>query len=161
VEAHIRRLEANDNRSDFDCGVSSMNEWLRKMASQHQQKNIARTYVATLPDDPRKVVGYYALSAFLMETEGMPGKRLPDKVSAVLLARLAVDRNQKGQGLGEYLLGHALDTVVATSEAIGVQCIVVDAIDDNAVRFYRKYGFVPITDTPLRLFLPVATIKQA
>ncbi|MPW22791.1 hypothetical protein GCT13_39835 [Paraburkholderia sp. CNPSo 3157] len=91
-----------------------MNEWLRNMASGHQQKNIIpRTYVATLPADPGKVVGYYALSAFLVEADGMPGKRLPDKVSAVLLARLAVDRNQKGQGLGEYLLGHALHTVVA------------------------------------------------
>jgi predicted N-acetyltransferase YhbS len=161
VEAHIRRLEANDNRSDFDCGVSSMNEWLQKMANQHQQKNITRTYVATLPADPQKIVGYYALSAFLVETEGMPVKRLPDKVSAVLLARLAVDKNHKGQGLGEYLLGQALDTILTTAESVGVQCAVVDAIDENAAKFYRKYGFEPFTDEPFRLFLPVATIKQA
>ncbi|MFC0572163.1 GNAT family N-acetyltransferase [Paraburkholderia solisilvae] len=91
----------------------------------------------------------------------MSGARLPGNVSAVLLARLAVDTKYKGQGLGEHLLAHALDTVLTTAEAIGVQCVVVDAIDSGAAGFYRKYGFEPFTDTPRRLFLPVATIKQA
>jgi predicted N-acetyltransferase YhbS len=76
----------------------------------------------------------------------------------VLLARLAVDKNNKGQGLGEYLLMHALDAVVSTAATVGVQCVVVDAIDDDAARFYRKYGFEPLTDEPLTLFLPVASI---
>ncbi|WP_177200636.1 hypothetical protein [Paraburkholderia diazotrophica] len=50
---------------------------------------------------------------------------------------------------------------MATSEAIRLQCIVVDAIDENAVGFYRKYSFLPIAGPPSRLFLPAATIKQA
>ncbi|WP_179402690.1 GNAT family N-acetyltransferase [Burkholderia guangdongensis] len=138
-----------------------MNAWLQKTANQHQQKNLSRTFVAILPDDPYTIVGYYALAATSVETDGIPGdQRLPRNVSAVLLARLAVDKNHKGQGLGEYLLAHALDTVVATAENIGVQCVVVDALDDSAAGFYRKYGFAPFTDAPLRLVLPVATIKQ-
>ncbi len=137
-----------------------MNDWLRNIANQHQKKNLSRTYVATLSDTHQEVVGYYALAAFLVETEGMPVKRLPDKVSAVLLARLAVNKNHKGQGLGAYLLMHALDTVLTTSMAVGVQCVVVDAIDENAAGFYRKYGFEPFTDAPRRLFLPIETIKQ-
>ncbi|MBB5465051.1 hypothetical protein HDG32_001155 [Paraburkholderia sp. CI2] len=31
----------------------------------------------------------------------------------------------------------------------------VDAINDEAASFYKKYGFVPLTDEPLALFLPV------
>jgi GNAT superfamily N-acetyltransferase len=139
-----------------------MNDWLQKTASQHQQKNLSRTYVVTLPDDPDTIVGYYAMVATSAETDGMSGgRRLPRMVSAVLLARLAVDGNHTGQGLGEYLLAHALGTIVATAEDIGVQCVVVDALDDNAAGFYRKYGFEPFTDAPLRLFLPVGTIRQA
>ena len=139
-----------------------MNDWLQRIAAQHQQKDLSRTYVAILPDDPDTIVGYYALAATSVETDGMPGKqRLPRKVSAVLLARLAVDKNHKGQGLGEYLLAHALDTVLTTAERIGVQCVIVDALDDDAAGFYRKYGFQPFTDAPLRLVLPVATIRQA
>lgn len=78
----------------------------------------------------------------------------------MLLARLAVDRNHKGQGLGEYLLMHALDSIVGTAKTIGVQCVIVDAINDDAARFYKKYGFEPLTDQPLTLFLPVASIPE-
>jgi predicted N-acetyltransferase YhbS len=154
VEALIRRLEDGDDRSRFDCGVGSLDEWLRNIAGQHQKKNLSRTYVAVLAGAPGTVVGYYALAATAVETEGMPG------VSAVLLGRLAVDSEYKGQGLGEELLAHALDTALSASAAIGVQCVVVDAIDENAAGFYRKYGFEAFTDIPRRLFLPIATLKQ-
>ncbi|MBN3855622.1 GNAT family N-acetyltransferase [Paraburkholderia sp. Ac-20340] len=137
-----------------------MNDWLRNMASQHQKKNFSRTFVATEPGAPGTIVGYYALAATSVETDSMPDRRLPRSVSAVLLARLAVDLSCRGRGLGESLLMHALDTVLTASRSVGVQCIVVDAIDDSAVAFYRKYGFVPFTDIPRRLFLPVATIMQ-
>ncbi|MGN6315107.1 GNAT family N-acetyltransferase [Trinickia sp.] len=138
-----------------------MNDWLRNVASQHQKKNLSRTYVATASDDPQAILGYYALAATSVETDGMPSVKLPRNVSAVLLARLAVDTQHTGQGLGEYLLMHALDTVLMTAGAIGVQCVIVDAVDDNAAAFYKKYGSEAFTIAPLRLFLPVATIKQA
>ncbi|QGZ62992.1 GNAT family N-acetyltransferase [Paraburkholderia acidisoli] len=121
---------------------------------------MSRTYVAVLASAPGTVVGYYALAATAVETEGMPGVRLPRSVSAVLLGRLAVDSEYKGQGLGEELLAHALDTALSASAAIGVQCVVVDAIDENAAGFYRKYGFEAFTGIPRRLFLPIATLKQ-
>jgi GNAT superfamily N-acetyltransferase len=161
LEPRIRRLEANDDPTRFDCGVEPMNDWLRTVAGQHQQKNLSRTFVATLPAEQDQIVGFYALAATSVEANGMPGsQRLPRNVSAVLLARLAVDRRHKGQGLGEYLLMHALDTVLSTAENIGIQCVVVDAIDSNAAGFYAKYGFAAFTDRPLRLVLPVATIRQ-
>jgi GNAT superfamily N-acetyltransferase len=158
LEAEIRSLNPKNDRSSFDCGVTSLNEWLKKTAKQNQEKNLSRTFVAILPSDPHRIVGYYALAATSVETAGMSGKKLPRNVSAVLLARLAVDKNNKGQGLGEYLLMHALDAVVSTAETVGVQCVVVEAIDDEAANFYKKYGFAPLTNEPLTLFLPVATI---
>jgi GNAT superfamily N-acetyltransferase len=158
LETHIRSLDPKDDRSSFDCGVASLNEWLQKTAKQHQEKNFSRTFVAILPSDPHRIAGYYALAATSVESAGMSGKKLPRNVSAVLLARLAVDKNNKGQGLGEYLLMHALDAVVSTAQTVGVQCVVVDAIDDEAANFYKKYGFAPLTNEPRTLFLPVATI---
>jgi GNAT superfamily N-acetyltransferase len=162
VEVLIRKLEPSDERDRFDCGVASLNDWLRKFAAQHEKKNLTRTYVAIVSNMPNAIAGYYALAATSIETDGVPGKaRLPRKVSAILLARLAVEAQHRGKGLGELLLAHALDTVVRTAQAIGVQCVVVDAIDDNAANFYRKYGFQSLTHIPLRLMLPVATIMQA
>jgi predicted N-acetyltransferase YhbS len=161
LEPQIRQLKESDDRSSFDCGVASLNDWLRNIANQHQKKNLSRTYVAAAPDNAQAILGYYALAATSVETDGMPSAKLPRNVSAVLLARLAVDVQHTGQRLGEYLLMHALDTVLTTAGAIGVQCVVVDALDDNAAAFYKKYGFEAFTVAPLRLFLPVATIKQA
>jgi GNAT superfamily N-acetyltransferase len=157
----IRQIRESDDRNSFDCGVDSLNEWIRHVASQHQKKNFSRTYVATVSAAPGTIAGYYALAATAVETDGMPGSRLPGSVSAVLLARLAVDTRYRGQGLGEHLLAHALDVVLRTADRVGVQCVLVDALDDNAAGFYRKYGFEPFTHAPRRLFLPVATIKLA
>lgn len=161
MQTQIRQLRESDDRNGFDCGIDSMSEWIRHVASQRQKKNLSRTYVAAMSSAPHTIAGYYALAATAIETDGMPHARLPRSVSAVLLARLAVDTRHQGQGLGEYLLMHALDVVLTTAEAVGVQCVLADALDENAAGFYRKYGFESFTDKPRRLFLPVATIKQA
>lgn len=161
MQTQIRQLRESDDRNSFDCGVDSMNEWIRHVASQHQKKNLSRTYVAAVASAPRAVAGYYALAATAVETDGMPGARLPRSVAAVLVARLAVDMRHRGQGLGESLLMHALDVVLTAAESVGVRCVLVDALDENAAGCYRKYGFESFTDAPRRLFLPVATIKQA
>ncbi len=160
MELQIRPLTSNDDRNTFDCGNGSLNDWLRRTARQHQEKDLSRTYVAIWASDPKRIAGYYALSATLVQTEGMQGQKLPREVSAVLLGRLAVDEKDKGQGLGEYLLMHALEAALKTADIIGVRCVVVDAIDDSAVRFYQKYGFVPLTTQPMRLVLALDTVRQ-
>jgi len=160
LRIQIRPLNLKDDRSTFDCGTGSLNDWLQKTARQHQEKNLSRTYVAVPADDPGRVVGYYALAATLVQTDGMQGRKLPREVSAVLLARLAVDKSSKGQGLGGCLLMHALEAVVATGGIIGVQCVVVDAVDEPAANFYEKYGFVPLANRPRRLVLPLDTVRQ-
>ena len=138
-----------------------MNEWLQKTAKQHQDKDLARTYIAATPEKPQEIIGFFSLLATAISTEGMAGTKLPLEVSAGLLGRLAVDHRFFGKGIGEHLLLAAFDIVLKISEAIGLQCIVVDAIDARAVTFYEKYGFESLTDRPNRLFLPMATLKQA
>jgi hypothetical protein len=41
VETQIQQLKESDDRSSFDCGVGSMNDWLRNIANQHQKKLVA------------------------------------------------------------------------------------------------------------------------
>lgn len=113
-----------------------------------------------MANDPHRVAGYYAVSATLVQTEGMLGKKLPRDVSAILLGRLAVDQRDKGQGLGECLLMHALESAVRTADIIGVQCVVVDAIDDRAAGFYQRYGFVALTTEPRRLVVAMDSVRQ-
>jgi GNAT superfamily N-acetyltransferase len=158
------RVHNDDDRSTFDCGVESLNVWLKQTAGQNERKRFTRTYVMLHPDNPKTVIGYYALMATSAETVGLPSKqRLPEKVFAVLLARLALDNNEKyrGQGLGESLLMHALYTANEASNLIGAHCVIVDALNDDVAPFYMKYGFEPFTTDPLRLVLLMDTLKQA
>ena len=39
--------------------------------------------------------------------------------------------------------------------------MVVDALDAEAKAFYERFGFVPLTDEGLKLFLPISTIGSA
>jgi predicted GNAT family N-acyltransferase len=111
------------------------------------------------------VLGYYTLSALSVDvgawTEDV-ARQLPKYpfVPATLLGRLAVDRRLRGKGVGEYLLMDALRRALAASREVASVAVVVDAKDDNAVSFYRRYGFVAFPDHPHRLFLPMTVVDQ-
>lgn len=53
-------LEAEHDRSMFDCGSEPLNEYLHKHALQNHQNRSARTYVVLRSTS---VVGYYTLAA--------------------------------------------------------------------------------------------------
>jgi predicted GNAT family N-acyltransferase len=81
-------------------------------------------------------------------------------VSATLLGRLAISVEFLGQGLGETLLMDALHRCLGSSQQIASAGVIVDAKDESAVRFYKKYGFIALPKIENRLFLPMGTIDQ-
>jgi GNAT superfamily N-acetyltransferase len=108
---------------------------------------------------PKTILGYYTLSAFGVDPGSLPAsvaRRLPacPLMPATLLGRLAVDQRYRGQGIGEFLLMDALHRAYVQSSQIAA-IAVVDAIDDQAARFYRHFNFIPLPDRPDRLFLPM------
>ncbi len=121
-------------------------------------------YVAFEVGD-RSVVGYYTLASGAIAPHGLPGKqarKLPrHAVPVVLLARLAVDQAFQRKGLGGFLLRDALNRSLDLSEKLGIHAIVVDAIDPAAKNFYERFGFSPLTDDMVRLFLPLSTVRGA
>jgi len=156
-------LDKSHQRASFDCGKTSLNEWLQRFAGQYQRRDLARTYVAVRESDPR-VVGYYALANHRVCYDALPKDQaqcLPSiDIPVVLLARLAVDKTTQGQGLGQHLLIDALRRVVHISASIGVRAVEVDAIDDHARQFYLKFGFVPLLDDQQHLFLPMPVVRK-
>jgi ribosomal protein S18 acetylase RimI-like enzyme len=157
----IERLSARHDRSAFDCGQPALDSFLRTLASQYEKKHMGRTYVAVLPGQPR-VLGYYTVSAGAVAFSSVPAsvsRKLPrHPVPVVHLGRLAVDRAARGQGLGETLLFDALRRSARTAEEMGVFAVEVYAIDDAARRFYLKYGFEPLADDPLHLYLSMRVV---
>jgi predicted N-acetyltransferase YhbS len=82
-------------------------------------------------------------------------------VGMVLLARLAVDRGEQGKGTGALLLSEALRKAVTAGEAAAARLVVVDATDDDAVRFYERFGFVAAPEHPRRLYRRMKDIRAS
>ncbi len=128
-------------------------------------RRLAVTYVLPDPIDAVRILGYYSLSAYAVESVDLPPevtRRLPryPNLPAILLGRLAVAEDTQGQGIGTTLLLDALARIWSRARAIGCHLVVVDALHDRAAAFYAQYGFVPFRDHPERLHLPVATIDR-
>jgi GNAT superfamily N-acetyltransferase len=148
--------------ADFDCGNVTLNRSLASHALASQRADLARTYLAL---DGDTVAGYVSLTTGSVRREdaprryarGMPRHPIP----TVLIARLAVDRRHQGQRLGSRLLAEALRRAVAASDAIAARLVVVDAIDDAAAGFYRRWGFIDVPENPLRLYRKIADIRRS
>jgi hypothetical protein len=50
---------------------------------------------------------------------------------------------------------------VEVFDSVGGIGLFVDAKDDAATAYYEQFGFVPLPDNPLQLFLPLQTIREA
>lgn len=156
----IEPITQSHHRKGFSCGKPELDDYLQRFARQNDEKNIARTFVAI--NEASDVLAYYSLSTASISFATLPEdlqKSLPAyPVPAALIARLAVDRSMKGQGLGAGLLIDALHRIVRAAEEIAVKVIMVDAKDDEARSFYQHYGFIELPEQPLRLFLPIETV---
>lgn len=160
----VHPLTGSHDRQGFDCGRSQLNDWLRQVARQHQDKGLSKTFVATIEAEPTRICGYYALTLAELESRNLPDawrKKLPHRIPGVRLGRLAVDLKHQGRGLGELLLVDVLLRAKRIYQEAGGIGLFVDAIDDRAASFYRRFGFESIPEQPLMLFLPVQIMNSS
>jgi GNAT superfamily N-acetyltransferase len=156
VSEHLR---PDHDLGPFDSGQPALDEWLRRSALHADVIRSGRTWVWV---DGGTVVAYFTLVGHVIERAALPrslGRGSPDRVPAVLIARLALARTLHGRGLGGVLLTDASSRVVAATEIVAARFVVVDAIDDNAVNFYAHYGFKLIPESR-RLVRKISDIAQ-
>lgn len=126
----------------FDCGKPSLNEWLLRHALQAQGSGSARTFVVT---DNTIVLGYYSLVVGQVEpmeaTERIRKGMGQYPIPTMLLARLAVSTTAQGEGIGMGLLQDAIRRTLNVAEQAGIRALLTHPIDDDAVRFYQRFGF--------------------
>jgi ribosomal protein S18 acetylase RimI-like enzyme len=153
-------LTGSHDRHGFDCGRQELNDWLRQVARQHQEKGLSRTYVATLDEAPDSICGYYALTLAELENNNLPEawrKKMPRRIPGVKLGRLAVDIKFQCKGLGDLMLVDALTRAKRIYQEAGGIGLFVDAIDEQAAGYYKRFGFESTPDNPLLLFLSAAS----
>ena len=158
----IRPLDNVHDKPGFQCGVVSLDTYIKKQARQDVKRRVSRVFVATRVDQPNSILGYYTLSTLSIELSQLPqalARKLPRyPVPAALLGRLAVNQVSQGHGVGKMLLIDAIKRTLAVSDEIAIYAMVVDAIDERAQHFYEQFGFSLLSSKKQRLFLSLKSI---
>lgn len=160
----IEPVSRSHNRRSFDCGRPELNQYLENTARQQSEKGISRTFVLVDDANPSEILGFFTLTACEILVEKLPprfAKKYPLRASAAKLARLAVALSRQKQGFGTYLMLDAMERILFVAEHMGIIGFFVDAKDEDSAGYYRQFGFIPLPDNPLELFLPIATIRKA
>lgn len=156
-----RPLATGDVLSGFDCGVESLNSWLRGYARRNDKSGASKTMVTVTREG--RVAGYYCLSASSLVRDEAPddlSRGQPDPIPVILIGRLAVDREYAGRGLWASLLQHAVTQAVRAAEIIGMHAIVVHALTADVIPFYERFGFTRFPGSSNSLYLRAADARQ-
>ncbi len=160
----IEPLSRRHDRKGFDCGQPALNDYLQKIAIQHIEKGISRTFVLIDTDTPTKICGFFTLAGCEVVTRNLPAGyagKYPSKAPAAKLARMAVSVDRQRQGLGTIIMAEAIKRILSIAEHIGIIGIFVDAKNQSAREYYEQFGFIALLEFPLILFLPLRSLQSA
>lgn len=158
------------DRAAFSCGVDQVDNFIKKTANKLSKADNLRVWVMT--ENGTSIVGFYAINAHSIDYQDLPEKFARTRpghgsIPAAYISMIGRDTRYRGGGYGGILLADCLARIGKVAEQIGTAVVVLDVLDcGDAERtkrradLYRDYGFVPFPSNPLRMFLPVATIKD-
>lgn len=150
-----RAITPHDNVASFSCGDVSLNNWLNLRAIKNEAAGTSRTFV-TIERESDHIAGYYCLSASSLRREDATGalaRNSPDPIPVILIGRLAVGSRFAGQGVGASLLQDAVLKGVDAARIIGARAFLVHALTDDAVEFYRRFGFESVPASTRVMYL--------
>ena len=160
--SEVELLSKVHDVSRFDCRRhASLNLWLTKYALQNQSNDSARTCVV---HRARAVVGYYSIAAGSVGRERLTTRAAQGlanhPIPIALLARLAVDKTEQGNGLGRALLKDALLRIERAADVLGIRAVLVHAMDAEARAFYERFEFEPCPGDELHLMLLMKDLRK-
>ncbi len=150
-----RPLAESDDRTQFDCGRDSLNQWFRRHAWANHAGGISRVNVV-VDDSSQRIVGYVTLSAAQLERSYLPKpqqRNRPDPVPATLLGQLGVDTDYQGQGHAASLLLFALRASLRASALVASAGVITHPLDDGVRGFYARCGFQDLPFDPRRAMM--------
>ena len=159
------------DRAGFSCGVEQVDNFFKRTANKLAAADNLRVFVMTA--GTAEVIGFYALNAHAVDYQDLPsryGRSRPGhgSIPAAYISMIGVDSRHAGHGYGSDLLIDALSKIAAAGEGIGIAVVMLDVLDDGdsslvarRKALYEAYGFTPLPSNPLRLFLPLATVRAA
>ena len=153
-------LTADHDLAGFDCGKPALNAWLKTRALANQRNGFT---VVVVVHDEHRVGGYYGLSPTAVEPAVLPRKirtgQPPNPIPCLLLGQLAIDLAYCRRGVGTALVGHALERAALGARLTGGRAVLVRAIDEDAIGFWRRRGFLASPADPYLLLRSLPDIE--
>lgn len=160
----VELLTQLHDREGFDCETEALNLYIKKSAFQQQKRNTAKTHVLTFKGNNVPILAFITLNVceidVSLDKNHLYFKSLPNTIPALRLCRLAVDKRYQKLGLSHHLMGFTLAKALELSQSVGCAGIVVDAKDNSAKEYYKKFGFQTLSSKPLTLFISMKTIVK-
>lgn len=166
----VKLNPALHDRQSFDCGEEDLNDFIQTKAQKHMKSGISQTMVlpssSPLPNGKLPICAFYTVTPSSIERKTLPqqlAKKLPHyPVPVFLLAQLAVHSEYCQQGIGKITLIKSFEHFYHINTHMPAYAVVVDCLNDNAKRFYEKFGFKSLNtaNDRARLYLPMKIIKQ-
>ena len=156
-----QRISSEHIVENFDCGETSLNDWLLKRALKNDLADASRTYVVCCDNI---VVAYYSLHLGSIQHSQAVRKikrNMPAPIPAIVLGRLAVDINHQGKGLAKALMKDMFLRAIQVSDLAGTKAVLVKALNDNVTAFYQSFGFVQSKSDPLLLMKAIAEVRAS
>lgn len=158
----VKEISPKSVLKKFDCEVEALNEFLSRYAVKNDELGIGKTFVAL--NENNQIAGYFTLATAQVAYQEIPDdfkEKLPKyPIPALRIARLAVNKDLKGKGIGKWLLAQAFIKAIHVADVTGLYFIIVDA-KETSKSFYEHYGFHKFFDEDLSYFILVDTVRKA
>lgn len=157
------------DRMGFSCGIKQVDAYFQKTANKLAKANNVRLYVMVSTEGT--VIGFYSINAHAVDYTDLPQKFARTRpahghIPAAYISMIARDERFRGGGYGGDLLVDALRRIGRAADVVGIAVVMLDVLDcgdpDRVARrraLYERYGFTPLASNPLRMFLPMSTVR--
>ena len=159
----IEVLSKSHHRDDFDCGNAVLNHFLQKIARQHNEKGLSKTFVLIDTAHPNDIIAYMSMVVCEVLAQDIPHQwvnKYPRRIPVAKLVKLAVTQDKQRKGYGAILLVDAMQKTLHVSHTMGIAGLFVDSKDEAAKKYYHQFGFIALPDQLDNLFLPLSTIAN-
>lgn len=158
------------DRTAFSCGLPQVDNFFKRTANKLAKADNLRVYV--MLGVGRELIGFYALNAHAVDFADLPAKYARTRpghgsIPAAYISMIGVDERFQGRGFGGDLLIDGLRRIALAADAIGIAVVMLDVLDcgdpdrvTQRASLYEGYGFIPLAANPLRMFLPIATVRS-
>jgi hypothetical protein len=163
VEFDIETYRDDLDCSEFDCGNSDINSYLKRNVPILHAHAVGRTLVAVDKSEPPRVLGYvhFAISS-LGNNAGFPKVKHIAECAAVIIRMLGVTQEAKRNKIALKLFVTAVGEIVRFADIIGINGLIFTSKSDpGTIAFYTEgLGFQPTRPGGLQFCIPISTLRD-